>query len=403
MRIFETRHGQVAPKGYYGNDPSLPVGDVALTPLGKEQARLTGERLKELGFKGVIFSSPYDRTLKTASIIAEILDLTVIPVAWLHEIQMTPDDGFCGATAEEIRRSYPRVQDDFELPQCWWGNETEDLFAVIERVKNGLEPVLPTIPKDLDVLLVGHAATSVALRHLFHCAQDNRAFHWNCHLSLLQSPTGECYANDCSHLPEEMWTGNSLYYTAQRQIVLEGIRAAQLQGKKEVVLHIGDIASGDYGYAKLLIDEIKPDVIIHTGDLADELKAGRIEAVRPYWCTAAKELVKMMEGSGAQVVIVPGNNDPEEELKKMVTTARIVPRNTVLNFGGTKVLLCHELNRMDETADADVFLYGHGLTGETRTAEDNVRDGKQFFNAIWGAFVHVFDKNEHHVVPRVHL
>lgn len=402
MRIFETRHGQVAPEGYYGNDPSLPVGDVALTPLGKEQARLAGQRLKELGFRGMIFSSPYDRTLKTASIIAEILDLTITPVWWLHEIRLRPDDGFCGATAEEIRENFPRVQGDFSLPTCWWGDQKEDLFAVIQRIKDGVEQTLPAIAADVDVLFVGHAATSVALRHLFGCTEDNRTFHWNCHLSLLQSPAGDCYANDCSHLPEEMRTGNSLRYLAQRQSVLEGIRrASALQGKK--VLHIGDIDSSDYGYVKMLIKSIKPDVIIHTGDLADELKAGRIEAVRPYWRAAAKKLGKMMEESGAQVIIVPGNNDPEDELKALITTAQIVPRNAILEFSGKRVLLCHELNRMDETADADVFLYGHGLTGETRTPEDNVREGKQYYNAVWGAYVHVFEQDAHLLIQHAHM
>lgn len=401
MRIFETRHGQVAPEGYYGNDPSLPVGDVALTPLGKEQARLVGERLKELDFRGVIFSSPYDRTLKTASIIADILDLTVTPVHWLHEIQLNPNNGFCGATAEEMRKNFPHVQSNFELPACWWGDKKEDLFAVIERVKGGLNETLPTIPADMDVLLVGHAATSVVLRHLFDCTGNQRAFVWNCHLSLLQSPEEKHYVNDCAHMPEQMWTGNALRYTENKRVAEESITALAESGER--VLHIGDIDSSDYGYCKLLIERIRPDVIIHTGDLADELKAGRIEAVRLYWCAAAKELVKMMERSGAQVIIVPGNNDLEEALREMCTTAEVVERNTIMEFSGKRVLLCHELNRMDEAADADIFLYGHGLTGETRTPEDNVRDGKQFFNAVWGAYVHDFAKGTHLIIPRVHL
>ena len=73
MRIFETRHGQVASKEFYKNNPSLPIGDVALSTLGKEQALLLAKRLKQLNFNGLIFSSPYDRTMKTASIIAEEL------------------------------------------------------------------------------------------------------------------------------------------------------------------------------------------------------------------------------------------------------------------------------------------------------------------------------------------
>lgn len=163
MRVFETRHGQVAPKDYYKNDPSLPVGDISLSPLGKEQARLLGKRLKKLNFNGLIFSSPYDRTMKTASIIAEELGVSVTPLACLHEIVCKVDKGFRGATAEELSRNYPCVSKDFALPPCWWGDSVEDLSAVIERVKNGLESVLSNVPKDLDVLLVGHAAISVAL------------------------------------------------------------------------------------------------------------------------------------------------------------------------------------------------------------------------------------------------
>lgn len=405
MRIFEARHGQVAPKGYYGNDPSLPVGDIALSPLGKEQARLLGKRLKELNFNGLIFSSPYDRTMKTASIIAEELGVSITPLACLHEIVYKVDESFRGATAEEISRNYSCVTKGFALPPCWWGDSVEDLSAVIERVKNGLEPVLSNIPKELDVLLVGHAATSVALRHLFGITENNLGFHWNCHLSLLYSSSGETNANDCTHLPEDMWTGNAILYTEQKQLFEGNIKTARAlfanEGKK--VLHIGDTHSADYAYYKRLIEEIKPDMIIHTGDFADELKAGRIESVRPYWRASAKVMLKIMEQSGARVIIVAGNNDLEEELRVFSSTVEIVQRNTILDLYGKKVLLCHELNHMDENANVDVFLYGHGLTGETRTPEDNERNGKLYFNAVWGASLHVFEKGTRIIIPRFYI
>ena len=398
MRIFETRHGQVAPKGYYGNDPSLPVGDVALSPLGKEQAKLLAKRLKELKFNGLIFSSPYDRTMKTASIVAEELGLTITPLACLHEIVSKTNENFQGTTAEELKRNYPCAVKNFELPPYWWGDSVEGLSDVIERVKNGLEPILSNLPKDIDVLLVGHAATSVALRHLFGIMENNRDFHWNCHLSLLYSSCGENYANDCLHLPEEMRTGNALFYTDKKENLYKNIEKARaLTGQK--VLHIGDTQSADYPYYKSLIEAVKPDVIIHTGDLADELKVGRIESVRPYWKTSAKAIVNVMEQSGARVIIVAGNNDLESELKKLAPKAEILPRNTVIEFSCKKVLLCHELNRMDESAEADVYLYGHGLTGETRTATDNERNERLYFNASWGVSLHDFDKNLHLILP----
>jgi hypothetical protein len=58
---------------------------------------------------------------------------------------------------------------------------------------------------------------------------------------------------------------------------------------------------------------------------------------------------------------------------------------------------------MDPNVQADVYLYGHGLTGETRTPEDNVRDGKRYFNAVWGATLHVFEKDAHCILPKVYV
>ena len=111
MRIFETRHGQVLPKEYYKNNPSLPKGNGALTLLGKEQSALLADRLKRLNFKGMIFSSPYDRTMETASIVAKELGLTVTPLACLHEIVSKKTENFKGATKEELKKRYLELKD----------------------------------------------------------------------------------------------------------------------------------------------------------------------------------------------------------------------------------------------------------------------------------------------------
>jgi hypothetical protein len=58
---------------------------------------------------------------------------------------------------------------------------------------------------------------------------------------------------------------------------------------------------------------------------------------------------------------------------------------------------------MDESIPADVYLYGHGLTGETRTPDDNVREGKRFYNATWGASLHVPEKNASMMFPKVEI
>ncbi|MBQ8685066.1 MAG: histidine phosphatase family protein [Clostridia bacterium] len=409
MRIFATRHGQAAAKEYYNGDPSRPASDPPLSELGQEQARLVGKRLKELGFNGVIFSSPYERTLHTAELIAEELGTSFTPLACLREIS-----AFCEGdkknvglpNASEIAAKYPHAQENTRLPYPWWENKTEELSDVIDRTKEGLQPVLTALPKDIDVLLVGHAATAIALRHLFACEQDIRGFHWNCLLSLLYSTDGETYSNDSAHLPEDMRTGNYLIYADNKKVFekdIERIHAFLDANKGKKVLHIGDTESASYHYFKRLIDEIRPDVIVHTGDLADELKAGRVESTRPYWRATVPQILNVMENSGARVIIVPGNNDLEEELSVLAPKAEIVQRNTVLDLYGTKVSLCHELNRMDPTVQAQAYLYGHGLTGETRTIDDNERDGKLYYNAVWGISLHVFEANAHLIVPKIYV
>ena len=409
MRIFMTRHGQVDAKTYYHGDASRPESDPPLSALGREQARLTGIKLKELRFDGYIFSSPYDRTLETAEIIANELDLPFTTLACLHELSYYSQDDkkYQGLMhMDEIVARYPHAQANPDMPYPWWAKEKEELHDVMNRVKNGLAPLLPTLPKDKDVLLVGHAATAVALRHVFECEDDIRGFHWNCLLGLLYSSNGESYSNDCSHLPDELLTGNYLIYTDNKKKADADFARAKAflkENKGSKVLHIGDTESACYHYYKTLIETVKPDVIIHTGDLSDELKAGRVESTRPAWRATVPQILKIMSESGARVLIVPGNNDLEDELRVIAPNVEIIERNTVLDLYGTKVSLCHELNRMDPNVQADVYLYGHGLTGETRTPEDNVRDGKRYFNAVWGATLHVFEKDAHCILPKVYV
>lgn len=399
MRIFETTHGQVASQEYYKNDWSLPIGNAPLSPLGREQARLLAQRLKSLQFKGVIFSSPYDRTLETASIVAEELGVNVIPLASLREIVTRVDEFYQGATAQELANKYSRVCFDEGFPNIWWGDSKEDVTDAIDRLKTELKAVLSVLPKETDVLLVGHGTISVALRHLFNVT-ENLDFHWNCHLSLLYANDEKTYANDCTHLPKEKRTENDLLYQERMNKLALDMASVAMQipkGQKRV-LHIGDTHSADYPYYQSLILNVKPDVIIHTGDLADELKAGRIESARPYWKCSASVILKMMERSGARVIVVAGNNDLVEELKELAPNTEIVPRNTVLSLYGKRVCVCHEVWKIDLSIQADVFLYGHGLTGETRTKEDNERDKQLYFNAVWGASLHDLQNDVHYIM-----
>ena len=107
-----------------------------------------------------------------------------------------------------------------------------------------------------------------------------------------------------------------------------------------------------------------------------------------------------MKKSGARVIVVAGNNDLEDEVKTLAPNVEIVPRNSVLQLYGKRVCVCHEVWKIDPTIEADVYLYGHGLTGETRTKEDNEREGRLYFNAVWGASWHNLESNVHVILEK---
>ncbi len=401
MRIFSTRHGQVLSQKYFNDDMNFPAGDEPITELGRKQARILGAYLRdEVGFKGVIYASPYDRTMETASIISEELGVGFIPLPCLREMFVTYNASrdFVGLRAEEIKEAFPRAEVPLDMPYPWWTVADDELSDVVLRLKEGLEPILTSLPKDTDVLLVGHAATVVGLREVFHPENYKSALHWNCCLNLLYSSDGSTYTHDIHFMPEEITTANYAWYSEQRAkyeaSLSEGISFFS-ENKGARVLHIGDTLSPYYPEYIEMIRAFKPDIIIHTGDFADEIKAGRVEKARRHWSDTVPTLISAMRESGARVIAVCGNNDLPDELSQLMSFGELYPRNSVIEIEGVRVCLNHEVLKIDSEADADIHLYGHGLTGEERTRDDNIRGGVHYFNAVWGASLHDLEGKRH--------
>jgi broad specificity phosphatase PhoE len=217
MILHITRHGQVLPAapGQVEN-VDYPRGDRPLSALGREQARLLGERLRELGFEGRIYASPYRRTVETAQVIADVVNTEVIPSAPFREVVVTAEQivNFRGATGVELEAEFPRVRSDAGFPYPWWTQEAETSDDVEARVA----PLVDELARgSRDALLVGHGASvGGATRHVLrHCAPDRlseRRDGWNCILtSFRMSPVFEIlHLADTAHLPPGAVTANAL-------------------------------------------------------------------------------------------------------------------------------------------------------------------------------------------------
>lgn len=209
MILHITRHGQTdTQKSHQPEDPYL-------SDLGRTQARLLGQRLKDLHFQGPIYSSPYWRTIETANEIAEDLDTVIIPTAEMREyfIRNGQLDGFQGATPKNLQATYPRVQTPSNFPHPWWTTQIESNDMVESRVA----PLINTlIQHQSDALLVGHGASVTgAHRHILRTHAPAQLNHgqrsWNCILSSFQfTPTFKIiHLMSTDHLPPQAITNNA--------------------------------------------------------------------------------------------------------------------------------------------------------------------------------------------------
>lgn len=391
MKIYLTRHGQVISRGIDGN-VQYPVGDPPLSQLGREQAAHLGVYMKHLGFSGTIYSSPYDRALETAQIIANYTGSKIIPWAPMREVVRNREGmlAYRGLTLEEIKARYPSIDPEAQMPYPWWTADLETTEKLIQRVKAGLDELNP----QEDVLLVGHGASVYCMCEALgipHKGGDG----YNCSFSMYDSEDKTHFKYlDGAHLPYEKLTFNSIYQWKEDTKLLEAFLAEGVQIPGEVraatsgkVLHIGDTRSSAFPYIQKLIEEIKPNIIIHTGDFVDEVKAGRMINTEEEYTRGVRKMAQILRSSGAEkIYAVPGNNDIPDVLRRELPFAQMVEPNTVVEIGGISCALghiCYETN-----APAQWSFYGHGLTGETWSPDRNdLQNGVCRFNVIWGSSV----------------
>lgn len=220
MIIRLARHGQPAledmPKGA---NYEFPDGDYVLTPLGREQARLLGEHLKKCGFQGKVLSSPYARTMETASVAAAVCGLEVTPDPGLQEMRFYPEPPCPGLTLAEMRKNYPNIAPDAVLKHPWMTEKgPEEVQDVRNRVIPWLEKLIAAPPAE-DLLLVGHGASVGAVKHYMIEKSGYTGYpgyNWNASLCTFEIDTGGSVRiielNRIDFMPVDKITSNKRLY-----------------------------------------------------------------------------------------------------------------------------------------------------------------------------------------------
>lgn len=403
MRRFITRHGQVPDGTSYNGGHLFPEGETLISELGAEQARLLGVRLREMGFSGVILSSPYVRTLLTAEIIARETGAEIIPFAPAHEIFRKPSQlrTYKGLSKEEVKAQFNYIAEDFELEYPWWPSELEDQDAVNRRTKRGVK-LAEELYGDREILYVGHGASCIGLCEAYKIKRRAYPTLFNCALSYVDD-SGEKVKRvhcDTSFMPYEMTTSNFLKMSDMDKEIMYAEYTGEIElprwvsaGEGNLLLHISDTPSRHYPYYRELIKRVAPKVLIHTGDMADEVKVGRIEGVREEYLAKMSVMCEIIRSSMAErAIIVPGNNDLYDEIVARAGSREVYRENKVVEIAGRECRLGHSVRHI--TFDKEWSFYGHGFTGETWAYESNRVGGECRFNACFGSTVINLDTGE---------
>jgi len=207
-RLFVTRHGQRA-------KVQPPDYDPPLTPDGRKQAELVAGELAKRNFKGVIYASPYRRTLETAAIIAVKLNMPLYVMPAIQEHVSRPGKPRTLARPlSALKKEFPLIC-TVSMNDDWLICGPELPMQVKARVRKMLE-TMPVKKAAGDWLFVTHGAVTKGFQ--FICSDyrgdvwPEMPMNWNCCLSEYKfTADGKLQLIslfDVSFLPEELVTSN---------------------------------------------------------------------------------------------------------------------------------------------------------------------------------------------------
>ncbi len=202
MRVILLRHGETAwnRDGVFRGTEDVPLND-----LGKEQAALTGERLRKIPISHV-YTSPLSRSRDTALLAAKPQNLPVEEREFLNDMHFGQ---WQGLRVEEVASRWPQEYDVWQNnPQMCQTPGGESLKGVFQRAARGLENLIREKDSGGDLLLVSHRVI-IKLLLLWAVGTDSRGF-WKirvdtCSLSSFIVKKGYCLVekiNDTCHLRE---------------------------------------------------------------------------------------------------------------------------------------------------------------------------------------------------------
>lgn len=153
-----------------------------------------------------------------------------------------------------------------------------------------------------------------------------------------------------------------LWQMLGRVIFDEGV----LRVKGPTILHISDTPTSFYPELNRLLGILKPNCIIHTGDLADDLKLQlRPSLLRNYEHALIKLMQIVNQSSAEKIILTLGNHDNLDLVRRYAGRAEVYEDAITENFQGKTISIAHYHEAAlgsSKSNRSDFYLYGHDLS-----------------------------------------
>lgn len=126
------------------------------------------------------------------------------------------------------------------------------------------------------------------------------------------------------------------------------------------LLHISDTPSAIFSSLNSFIQKVQPKIIIHTGDLVDNLKLELYLSVFDSYKRYLKQLVRILEGGEREVFYVLGNHDDADTILHQTVKGTLIKDYTELPLHKFIFGVSHKFSDIKHDK-ADYVLFGHNL------------------------------------------
>ena len=155
-----------------------------------------------------------------------------------------------------------------------------------------------------------------------------------------------------------------------------------IKNKSPLLIHISDTPGFTYPFIYRLIEKLEPEILIHTGDMIDDLKLEIRPALVKEYSPKLEKIIRRLEKLPVKkIFIIPGNHDNIKIVKEISRRCEILPEKSRIEADGLSFFLSHEYYNIK--TDTDFYLFGHSLPAAGEINERTVKlNGIPFINII---------------------